>query len=180
MSWKPEYAEARKKKSAEDPEYRAKRNAQSAKNKEARKAYMAEYYKNNPDKFPRRTPEQQAEYNARRRAKYAENKEHREAIRVAVKEWQQANPRKRKSQRIKKYGITHEQFMGMLDEQDGRCAICGHMGTEDRNFFPLVDHCHSTNKVRGLLCMNCNQGLGKFMDSPRLLQAAAEYLLSRG
>lgn len=42
MPWKMEYAEARKKKAAEDPEYRAKRNAQSAKDKDARKAYMQE------------------------------------------------------------------------------------------------------------------------------------------
>lgn len=180
MPWKMEYAEARKKKAAEDPEYRAKRNAQSAKDKDARKAYMQEYYKRNPEKFQRRTPEKQAEYNAKRRAKYAENQEFRDALRASVKEWQQANPHKRKSQRLMKYGLTHAEFSDMMTAQGGACAICGHQDMSIRNFFPVVDHCHNTGKVRGLLCMNCNQGIGKFKDDPILLRRSAEYLLSRG
>lgn len=180
MAWKKEYAEARKQKAATDPEYRAKRNAQSTKDKEARKSYMQEYYKANPEKFPRRTPEKQAEYNAKRRAKYAENQEFRDAMRASAKEWQQANPHKRKSQRLKKYGMTHAEFSDMMTAQGGSCAICGHRDTEKRNFFPVVDHCHGSGKVRGLLCMNCNQGIGKFKDDPERLRRAAEYILSRG
>lgn len=180
MAWKKEYAQARKEKAAQDPEYRAKRNAQSAKDKDARKAYMQEYYKNNPEKFKKRTPGKQAEYNARRRAKYAENQEFRDALRASVKEWQQANPHKRKSQRLKKYGMTTAEFSDLMTAQGGECAICGHQDMSIRNFFPVVDHCHNSGKVRGLLCMNCNQGIGKFKDDPELLRRAAEYILSRG
>lgn len=180
MAWKKEYAEARRQKAATDPEYRAKRNAQSTKDKEARKDYMQEYYKANPEKFPQRTAEKRAEYNAKRRAKYAEDQEFRDALRAGVKEWQQANPHKRKSQRLKKYGITHAEFEDMMTAQGGKCAICGHQDTENRNFFPVVDHCHNSGKVRGLLCMNCNQGIGKFKDEPERLRRAAEYILNHG
>ena len=105
--------------------YRARRNSQSAKDKEARKTYMQEYYKNNPEKFPRRTPEKQAEHNAARRAKYAENQEFRDAMRAAAKEWQDANPHKRKSQRLKKYGMTHAEFSDMMTAQDGNARSAG-------------------------------------------------------
>lgn len=180
MAWKKEYAETRKAKSASDPQYRAKRNEQSTKDKEARKIYMRDYYKANPEKFPRRTPEKQAEHNAKRRKKYAENQEYRDALRASVKEWQQANPHKRKSQRLKKYGITRSEFMDLMNAQGGKCAICGHRDTSIRNFFPVVDHCHESGKVRGLLCMNCNMGVGKFKDSPQLLIRAAEYISNHG
>ena len=180
MAWKPEYAEARKLKAQRDAAYRARRNAQSTKDKESRKEYMRQYYKANPEKFPRRTPEKQAAYNAARREKYAQNQEFRDALRASVKDWQKANPQKRKSQRLKQYGLTHAEFTSMMTDQAGSCAICGHSDMSQRNFFPVVDHCHGSGKVRGLLCMNCNMGIGKFRDDPELLTSAARYLLSRG
>ena len=180
MAWKKEYAEARKIKSTEDPEYRAKRNAQGAKDKEARKAYMNAYYKNNRDKWNKRTPEKQAEHNANRRVKYAEDQEFRNTMRTLAREWQLANPIKRKAQRLKQYGMTHDEFISLMESQGGKCAICGHNDTSSRKFFPVVDHCHNSKKVRGLLCANCNRGIGMFQDNPDLLRLAAEYLLSHG
>jgi hypothetical protein len=59
----------------------------------------------------------------------------------------------------------------MIEAQGGLCAICE--GPLER---PHVDHDHETGKVRGVLCFNCNGGLGKFADSADLLQRAAEYL----
>jgi len=53
------------------------------------------------------------------------------------------------------------------------CVICGEDGPA-----LAVDHCHATNTKRGILCMNCNQGLGKFKDDPDLLEFARVYLLS--
>lgn len=55
----------------------------------------------------------------------------------------------------------------------GECVICGENGPR-----LAVDHDHSNGNVRGLLCMNCNQGLGKFKDDPQLLEFARIYLLS--
>lgn len=61
-------------------------------------------------------------------------------------------------------------YASLFDEQMGRCAICGTIA-------PLViDHDHTTGFVRGLLCHNCNVGLGAFRDSVADLRNAADYL----
>ena len=83
---------------------------------------------------------------------------------------------------VRRYGITLTQAQAMLDEQGGCCAICAKPLTLDnrdkeKSEHSAIDHCHSTGKVRGILCMHCNQGLGKFFDDPARLQAAASYLL---
>jgi hypothetical protein len=73
----------------------------------------------------------------------------------------------------RKYGITAQIKVEMLSSQGEGCAIC---------FKPLtyssghVDHDHSTGKVRGILCLTCNAGLGQFGDSKKLLMAALSYL----
>lgn len=61
----------------------------------------------------------------------------------------------------------------MLREQGGTCAICH--GTETVGRL-AVDHCHSTGRVRGLLCTNCNQAIGKLKDDSQLLRNAINYL----
>lgn len=84
-----------------------------------------------------------------------------------------------REQNLKKFGITHEEYLQMLENQDGKCMICGtnrpHISTKHFKHF-AVDHCHKTNKVRALLCNRCNPGLGLFNDDPTLLRKAAEYL----
>lgn len=180
MTWKPEHAEARRKRERSDPEYAAKRKAQSVSDPEARKAYMREYYKSNPEKF-KRTPEQREARNAARRAKYAADAEMRMNARAQAKAWQKANPEKRKNQRLMSaHGIELSDFQDMLAHQNGACAICGHSDQSKPHFFPVVDHCHDRGRIRGLLCMNCNQGLGKFQDSPDILMRAAAYIASHG
>ena len=74
------------------------------------------------------------------------------------------------------YDFTFEQYEQMYDAQNGKCAICESRIGNSRTGRLFVDHCHTTNKVRGLLCSNCNHGLGQFKDSPKLLQRAIEYL----
>ncbi len=78
------------------------------------------------------------------------------------------------------YGITFRQYRLMLDEQNHKCKICGGEGfimNADRHKMKLVvDHCHATGKVRGLLCHNCNRALGLMQDSIDILQAAIAYL----
>lgn len=74
----------------------------------------------------------------------------------------------------RKYGIVRGEYESMLERQNYVCAICGgaHLSGQ-----PLhVDHCHKTGKVRGLLCMQCNGGLGNFADDFSLLQKAMTYL----
>lgn len=166
-----------------NPELRAKR-LQSAKdsqerNREARKEYMKAYYAANPEKFKKVTPEQRARRNAARRERYAQDAEWRAAHKASVKDWQASNPEKRHAQRLRKYSITPEHHAAMMKDQGGVCAICGTAPEGVKNF-PMVDHCHTSGKVRGLLCSNCNQGLGKFKDNPALLRAAIEYLSTRG
>lgn len=72
-----------------------------------------------------------------------------------------------------KYGLTVEDYNNMLLNQAGGCAICGKSPGE-RPFD--VDHCHDTGKVRGLLCNNCNMGLGSFKDNIDNVRRAVQYL----
>lgn len=72
------------------------------------------------------------------------------------------------------YGITVEQRNQMARQQNYSCAICGLI--EDCTGTLHVDHDHTTNKVRGLLCSNCNHALGMFRDSVGVLKAAVVYL----
>jgi hypothetical protein len=66
-----------------------------------------------------------------------------------------------RTSRLRKLGITERQYQEMLFKQNNSCAICG--GPPDTRWKKLaVDHCHSTGKVRGLLCMVCNTMLGRF------------------
>lgn len=145
----------------------------------ARKVYMRKYFEENREAF-RRTPEQQAAYNATRRARYAASDDVRTAAKAMAKAWQDANPEKRKAQRLRTYRMTIAEYDAMLMAQNSACAICGHTDQSDPKMFPHVDHCHKTGKNRGILCSQCNFGIGKFKDSPHLLRMAAEYLESRG
>lgn len=74
------------------------------------------------------------------------------------------------------YGLTLEKYNEMLTAQNGVCKICS--CKDDSRWGVLsVDHCHSTGKVRGLLCAKCNKGLGQFKDNVELLDKAKSYLL---
>tara|TARA_R110002153_G_scaffold1367_4_gene7050 strand:- start:460 stop:729 length:270 start_codon:yes stop_codon:yes gene_type:complete len=73
-----------------------------------------------------------------------------------------------------RYGIELEEYDKMLEEQGGLCYIC----EEPPGKSPLsVDHCHKDGTIRGLLCHNCNHGLGKFKDNIVLMYRAITYLL---
>lgn len=80
--------------------------------------------------------------------------------------------------RERDYGITHREFLALLEAQGDVCAICGN-GEDSRDKRSLsVDHCHSTGQIRGLLCNRCNPMLGYARDNIAVLQAAIAYLLS--
>jgi len=78
------------------------------------------------------------------------------------------------------YGIDLETYNKMLKEHGEVCGICGSEGflmNPDRHKARLVvDHCHDSGKVRGLLCHNCNRALGLFKDSTDTIQKALNYL----
>lgn len=79
--------------------------------------------------------------------------------------------------RVKKYGITSEQYEMMLEEQNYQCPICerafGETGEQ-----AAIDHDHETGAVRGLLCKQCNLGIGNLQDDVTRVRNALQYLLS--
>lgn len=82
----------------------------------------------------------------------------------------------RKKHLKSKYGLTVECYDKMLKSQDNQCEICKiHVSELAKPLY--IDHCHSTGKVRGLLCQHCNSGLGHFRDNIDSLLKASQYLV---
>lgn len=82
-------------------------------------------------------------------------------------------------ERKRKFGITPERYSELLQSQNGLCAICNQPETATRlgKVKALaVDHCHKSGGIRGLLCSDCNTGIGKLKDDPKVLLAAIQYL----
>lgn len=81
---------------------------------------------------------------------------------------------------MRKFKITGEQYAALLNAQGGGCGVCGNKETHTYPSGKLkdlsVDHDHDTGEIRGLLCFNCNQGIGRFQNDPVRLRAAADYL----
>ena len=156
---------------------KAKRIAESTayqqQNKEQRTKYMREYASANREKF-RRDSDQQSKYNDRRRQQYSEDPALRERYRNQAREWARNNREKREEQRLRKYGITPDEYQAKYKSQKGQCAICRYEFTDRKSVH--VDHCHESGKFRGLLCSQCNLGIGKFSDDPEKLARAAMYL----
>jgi hypothetical protein len=73
--------------------------------------------------------------------------------------------------KAKKFKTSVEHLKHLFDTYSV-CQICGLKDRRSLN----IDHCHTTGKVRGLLCDNCNKGLGLFKDNPDLLNNAVKYL----
>lgn len=80
-----------------------------------------------------------------------------------------------------RYGISIPERNALLIRQEGKCRICerkiqfdGTAGSKDTT--ANVDHCHTTGRVRAILCWPCNTAIGKFQENPSLLRKAAEYL----
>ena len=99
-----------------------------------------------------------------------------EKARLRSRIWHHKNPDKAKNNALKrKFGLTIEAYKALLVKQHNNCAICGISGDETSRKF-AVDHCHHTSTIRGLLCDNCNKGLGMFKDSINNLEKAISYL----
>jgi hypothetical protein len=83
---------------------------------------------------------------------------------IRNKYYQNSRHRVAADQRAKKYGVSADEYLRMGEEQGWVCAICGLPEIAQRSGRVMslaVDHCHETGRVRGLLCGNCNTGLGK-------------------
>lgn len=76
---------------------------------------------------------------------------------------------------LDRHGLTKSQKEAMLIAQNSQCAICACYQSEI-NHILVVDHCHKTGKIRGLLCPECNLGIGKFKDNILNLESAIKYL----
>jgi hypothetical protein len=123
----------------------------------------------------------------------ANNREH---IRELARNWYHKNiETEREKKRLKqqatraskphrdkcvKYGITEEEYQKKLENQQGRCAICGNPETEMSRWgapkMLAIDHDHETNVIRDLLCARCNKVLGSVKDDPELLQIMIGYI----
>lgn len=125
------------------------------------KCYRAAYYLRNKSK-----------YKKTRRDWYEKN---RDKVKAYAKQWAENNKDRRKlvmrRYQCSLYGLTLEQYNALYHKQLGRCGICAVKLTK-----AMIDHCHKTHRVRGLLCGHCNRGLGLFFDKPRLLRKAIAYL----
>jgi hypothetical protein len=103
------------------------------------------------------------------------NKNRKQLIKTE-KIWLQDNPDYHRRLHLKKtYKISLENYNNLLKSQNGVCAICGQI-EKINNRSLSIDHDHVTGKIRGLLCYECNTGLGKFKDNEILLNKASDYL----
>ena len=77
---------------------------------------------------------------------------------------------------IRRYNLTNKEYLNLFNQQEGKCAICNTPQIELKRKL-VIDHDHETGKIRGLLCMKCNHGLGQFNDNPLIIKKALKYLL---
>ncbi len=90
--------------------------------------------------------------------------------------WRARNPGKTREYWLKRYGITEAEYNALLLKQGGRCALCEKRPADEPRGVLNVDHCHTTMRVRGLLCMKHNNGLGALGDDEAGLLAALAYV----
>lgn len=111
------------------------------------------------------------------------NKRNSEKNKRKSKRYYNTHPRDKNYEKNKKYlryyGITLKAYNILHELQDGKCAICGKKERVIQHGKPrslTIDHDHNTNKIRELLCVTCNSGLGFFNDDIELLKVGIEYL----
>jgi len=107
-------------------------------------------------------------------AEFSKNKNHRDGLNYRCFACKRTGARKYL------YGVTQQQYDHYLKQQGGGCKLCGTKKPGGNGKAFHVDHCHKTNVVRGLLCVNCNVALGKFKDDPEVLRLAATYVETMG
>ena len=155
-----------------------------AENREVMLQCMRDYHQDHKETINKKKSQYRREttrifFGKKRKIYRAKNKE---KMNAKTREYRLANPEKyRKSVRNSclkiNYGITLEEWNAMFAAQNMRCAICDSQspGTQTRGGYH-TDHCHSSGKVRGILCNACNLMLGAAKDKVEVLENAIEYL----
>ena len=138
-------------------ELRISRLAYKLKNKEKIKEKRKIYLEKNKDKITKQAHEYAMSHRKERYIYNIKNKK-----------------RKRERELKVKYGLSLEEYNNILKLQNGVCAICYGVGGKKGL---AVDHCHKTNKIRGLLCSNCNCSIGLLKENIELLDKIKIYLL---
>ena len=119
------------------------------------------------------------EYYVRDKKTLRRHSECKECTKARLKRSNLKNPMLKREYSLKRmYGINQDDYNQMLTEQNDCCAICGTTEPGAKQTYFMVDHCHDTGEVRGLLCKSCNIALGEFKDDPSLLEKAVLYLRS--
>lgn len=121
-------------------------------------------------------------YNRERRALWSP--ERREHQRQARREWGERNPRDPMQTNAERHGLTVEQYLQMLDDQDYECGACG--ASLETTLQACIDHDHDhcpgpngcRKCVRGILCQHCNRALGQLGDCPYRVLELYDYLMS--
>jgi hypothetical protein len=167
--------------------YKQKDKLRRLKNKDKAKEAQAKYKAKNYEKIRKRvnafnnTPERKAYMKNYRKLPGVKDREKESGKRYYLR-----NRHIEKNGHLKRtFNITLEQYNEMLNGQNNVCAICRKPETKvfkktGKINDLAVDHCHSSGKIRGLLCWRCNTAIGRFEDSTDLLQNAIEYLKNRG
>lgn len=141
------------------------------KTKKTSAEYMREWRAKNKEK----NAKYQQEYTKRYR------KENKEKLNAANKKWREENKEQdnfvMETARLKrKYNLAREDYETLIESQNNCCKICGLPAKNNTQGKLYVDHCHTTGKVRGLLCMKCNTALGLLNDNKELLKEMIDYL----
>jgi hypothetical protein len=158
-------ASAKARREANREKFLARERKHREANRDKRLAYAKQYHEKN-----------RAKENERARAYHASHVEKRK---VYAKKWHEENYSPERRARVRDayckrtYGVSVEVYNALLEAQGRRCAVC-EIGADKARLD--IDHCHAAGHIRGLLCGNCNNGLGRFHDNPAVLRKAAEYI----
>ena len=136
--------------------------------KDCYKIYRKKHRENNP-----LSDEKKKEHNEKNKIWYNNNKDKKtEYVKLRRKNYPHIQ---RNIDYKNKYNITINEYDDMLQKQNRACAICK-ISQSELNYRLMVDHSHDTNKIRGLLCRNCNLAIGYFKDNIKNIENSIHYL----
>jgi len=144
-------------------------------NKDRKKKQSKQFYLDNKDKIL----EQQKQYRLKNKNKIKEGRMGsyiKYEKKYYIKNKDKIISKSRERILLKKYNLTPTMLSKMIENQNNKCSICNRNFTGVSPLIPCVDHNHVTNKVRGVLCLNCNTALGSFNDDIINLNNAISYL----